>query len=48
MNAQGTSVILPIISEFMRLPKRMKHAVSGVAMAMLSSTCQMFIFVRRT
>ena len=47
INAQGTSVTLPMISEFMRLPKRIKQAVMGVAMAILSSTCHRFSRVRR-
>lgn len=38
----------PTISEFMRLPSRIKHAVMGVAMAMLSSTRIRFTFIRRT
>ena len=38
MKAQGTSVALPKISLFIRLPKRMKQAVVPVAMAMLSAT----------
>ena len=46
MKAQGTSVALPIISLFMRLPKRMKQAVVPVAMAMLSSTVHRLSLVR--
>ena len=36
-NAQGKSVGLPMISEFIRLPRRMKQAVMGVATAIMSS-----------
>ena len=42
---QGTSVGLPMISEFIRLPKRINMALAGVAMAMLSNTRMMFSFV---
>ena len=45
--AQGRSVGLPIISEFIRLPRRMKHEVTGTAMEMLSSTVMTFIFILR-
>jgi len=38
MNAQGTSVGLPMISEFIRLARRMQQAVMGVATAIMSST----------
>ena len=47
-NAHGTSVTLPIISEFIRFPILMRHAVSGVAMAMLSNTRHIDSFVLRT
>ena len=34
----GTSAGLPIISEFIRLARRMQQAVTGVATAIMSST----------
>jgi hypothetical protein len=45
--AQSTSVTRPIISLFIRLPRRMKQAVVPVAMAMLSTTVHILSFVLR-